>query len=66
MKELSSRHEEDSKAALVELASQKDKAMECAIQEWEADKRKLIENVLYSVSSCNNNNSFLLFLSFRF
>ena len=48
MKELSSRHEEDSKAALLELASQKDKAMETAMHEWEADKRKLIENVFTS------------------
>ena len=45
MKELSSRHEEDSRAALLQLASLKDKAMEHAMGEWEAAKRQLLEKV---------------------
>ncbi len=47
MKELSSRHEEDSRAALIELASHKDKAMEKAAEEWEKEKGQLLERVNY-------------------
>lgn len=45
-KELSSRHCEDSRAALVELASLKDKAMEQARERWEDSRRQLLEKVI--------------------
>lgn len=42
---MSSRHNGDSRAALVELASLKDKAMEQASEKWEATKRQLSKKV---------------------
>lgn len=49
--ELSSRHDEDSRAALLKLADLKEKAMEQARDKWKATKRQLLEKVTTKLSS---------------
>lgn len=48
--ELSQRHSEDSKAALSELASLKDRDMKKAKESWEEEQTKLLKEVCSTLS----------------